>query len=180
MTGKQGAVLSERLNLSEKTSLSANGGSNSHQPKNSATRPPPRCTGFGIQEILGLNKEPTAAPKNPLESLPAGAHLIAARSLLGPAGMGVGVGMGLIGPGGIPSFYSQPAFLETVLSDTHDAQLQPHCRSGGPLDTSQSTSSGAPCRFSHKLHFSQLFTVLIRSQLLWFLSCNLKRQLHLF
>lgn len=149
MTGKQGAVLSERLNLSEKTSLSANGGSNSHQAKNSATRPPPRCTGFGIQEILGLNKEPTAAPKNPLESLPAGAHLIAARSLLGPAGMGVGVGMGLIGPGGIPSFYSQPAFLETVLSDAHDAQLQPHCRSAGPLDTSQSASSGAPCHFSH-------------------------------
>ncbi|XP_056867604.1 visual system homeobox 2 isoform X1 [Takifugu flavidus] len=141
MTGKQGAVLSERLNLSEKTSLAANGGANSHQPKNSATRPPPRCTGFGIQEILGLNKEPASAPRNPLESLPAGAHLIAARSLLGPAGMGVGVGMGLIGPGGIPSFYSQPAFLETVLSDTHDAQLQPHCRSGGPLDTSQSTSS---------------------------------------
>lgn len=146
MTGKQGAVLSERLNLSEKTSLGANGGANSHQPKSSATRPPPRCTGFGIQEILGLNKEPSAAPKNPLDSLPAGAHLIAARSVLGPAGMGVGVGvgMGLIGPGGIPSFYSQPAFLETVLSDTHDAQLQPHCRSGGPLDTSQSTSSGQP------------------------------------
>ncbi|KAM9341172.1 visual system homeobox 2 [Symphorus nematophorus] len=144
MTGKQGSVLSESLNLSEKTSLGANGGTNnsSHQPKSSATHPPPRCTGFGIQEILGLNKEPTAAPRTPLGSLPAGAHLIAARSLLGPAGVGVGVGMGLIGPGGIPSFYSQPAFLETVLTDAQDVHLQPHSRSNkGPLDTSQSASS---------------------------------------
>ncbi|XP_022068159.1 visual system homeobox 2 isoform X2 [Acanthochromis polyacanthus] len=141
MTGKQGAVLTESLNLSEKTSLGGNAGSNSHQPKSTATHPPPRCTGFGIQEILGLNKEPSAAPRSPLGSLPAGAHLIAARSVLGPAGVGVGVGMGLIGPGGIPSFYSQPAFLETVLSDGHDVHLQPHSRSVGPLDTSQSASS---------------------------------------
>ncbi|XP_039641214.1 visual system homeobox 2 isoform X2 [Perca fluviatilis] len=141
MTGKQGAVLTESLNISEKTSLGANGGSNSHQPKSSATHPPPRCTGFGIQEILGLNKEPSAAPKNPLNSLPPGAHLITARSFLGPAGVGMGVGMGLIGPGGIPSFYRQPAFLETVLSDAQDVHLQPHSRSVGPLDTSQSASS---------------------------------------
>ncbi|XP_029981913.1 visual system homeobox 2 isoform X2 [Sphaeramia orbicularis] len=141
MTGKQGAVLSETLNISEKTSLGANGGSTGHQPKSSAAHPPPRCTGFGIQEILGLNKEPSAAPRSPLSSLPAGAHLIAARSVLGPAGVGVGVGMGLIGPGGIPSFYSQPAFLETVLSDAQDVHLQPHSRSLGPLDTSQSASS---------------------------------------
>ncbi|XP_026211642.1 visual system homeobox 2 isoform X2 [Anabas testudineus] len=141
MTGKQCAVLSESLNLSEKTALGANGGSDRHQPKSSATHPPPRCTGFGIQEILGLNKEPSAAPRSQLGSLPPGAHLIAARSVLGPAGVGVGVGMGLIGPGGIPSFYSQPAFLETVLSDAHDVHLQPHSRSAGPLDTSQSASS---------------------------------------
>ncbi|XP_034531235.1 visual system homeobox 2 isoform X2 [Notolabrus celidotus] len=141
MTGKQGAVLSESLNLSEKTSLGVNGGTNGHQPKRSAPHPPPRCTGFGIQEILGLNKEPSAAPRSPLGSLPAGAHLIAARSLLGPVGMGMGVGMGLIGPGGIPSFYSQPAFLETVLQDAQDVHLQPHSRSTGPLETSQSASS---------------------------------------
>ncbi|XP_071375699.1 visual system homeobox 2 [Centroberyx affinis] len=142
MTGKQGAVLSESLNVSEKTSLGANGGSNSHhiQAKSSAAHPPPRCTGFGIQEILGLNKEPSAAPRSPLDSLPAGAHLVAARSVLGPAGMGMGVGMGLIGPGGIPPFYSQPAFLETVLSDAQNVHLQPH-RSVGPLDASQSASS---------------------------------------
>ncbi|XP_076017638.1 visual system homeobox 2 [Genypterus blacodes] len=147
MTGKQGAVLSESLNISEKSSLRANGGSISHQPKSTATHPPTRCTGFGIQEILGLNKEPSAAPRNPLHSLPPGAHLIAARSMLGPAGMGVGVGMGvgmgLLGPGGIPSFYSQPAFLETVLSDAHDVHLQPHRGAAhhGPLDAGQSASS---------------------------------------
>ncbi|XP_062253700.1 visual system homeobox 2 isoform X2 [Platichthys flesus] len=145
MTGKQGSVLSESLNLSEKSSLRAAGGGSSslHPPKSTATHPPPRCTGFGIQEILGLNKEPSAAPRSALGSLPAGAHLIAARSVLGHAGMGlgVGVGMGLIGPGGIPSFYSQPAFLETVLSDARDVHLQPHSRSAGPLDISQSASS---------------------------------------
>ncbi|XP_054470499.1 visual system homeobox 2 [Anoplopoma fimbria] len=141
MTGKQGAVLSGSLHVSEKSSLGANGGSNSHQPKGSATHPPTRCTGFGIQEILGLNKEPSAAPRSPLSSLPAGAHLIAARSLLGPAGMGMGVGMGLMDPGRIPSFYRQPVFLETVLSDAQDVHLQPHSRSAGPLDTSQSASS---------------------------------------
>ncbi|KAK5857295.1 hypothetical protein PBY51_010550 [Eleginops maclovinus] len=136
MTGKQGAVLSESLHLSEKTSLGANGGS--HQPKSSATHPPPRCTGFGIQEILGLNKEPSTIPRSPLSSLPVGAHLLAARSLLGPAGLSMG--MGLIGHGGIPSFYRQPAFLETVLSDAHDVHMQHHSRSAGP-DTSQSASS---------------------------------------
>ncbi|XP_068436992.1 visual system homeobox 2 [Clinocottus analis] len=141
MTGKQGAVLSESLHLSEKSSLGANGGSNSHQPKSSATHPPPRCTGFGIHEILGLNKEPSAAPRSPLSSLPAGAHLIAARSFLGPAGMGMGVGMGLIDPGRIPSFYRQPVFLESVLANAHDVHLQQHSRSAGPRDTSQSASS---------------------------------------
>ncbi|KAF7670209.1 hypothetical protein LDENG_00043570 [Lucifuga dentata] len=141
MTGKQGTVLSESLNISEKISLGTNGGSKSHQPKSTATHPPTRCTGFGIQEILGLNKEPSAAPRSPLDSLPAGAHLIAARSVLGPVGLGMGVGMGLIGPGGIPAFHSQPAFLETMLSDAHDVHLQPHSRSVGPLDVSQSASS---------------------------------------
>uniref|UniRef100_A0A3B3VN58 Visual system homeobox 2 n=2 Tax=Poecilia TaxID=8080 RepID=A0A3B3VN58_9TELE len=120
MTGKEGAV---------------------HQPKSSVNHPPTRCTGFGIQEILGLNKEPPSIPRSPLSSLPAGAHLIAARSVLGPAAVGVGVGMGLIGPGGIPSFYSQPAFLETVLSDGQDVHLQHHSRSVRPLDPSQSASS---------------------------------------
>ncbi|CAB1330912.1 unnamed protein product [Coregonus sp. 'balchen'] len=134
MTGKQGAaVLSETLNISKTSSIGANGGNNSlhKQSKNSATHPP-RCTGFGIQEILGLNKEPSAAPRSALQSLPVGAHLLAARSMLGPTG--VGVGMGLIGPGGIP-FYRQPAFLE-VLQDAQNVHLQPHNRTVGPLDHS--------------------------------------------
>ncbi|KAJ3613651.1 hypothetical protein NHX12_019897 [Muraenolepis orangiensis] len=140
-TGKQqaGNVLSETLNIS-KSSMSlmqgANGGAaaaaaaaaavNAHLSGKGTATHPPKCTGFGIHEILGLNKEPpSSAPKgSPLmESLqPAvGAHhqLLAARSMLGPgsAAAVVGVGMhGLLGPVGIPSFYSQPAFLE-VLSD---------------------------------------------------------------
>lgn len=139
MTGKQGAVLSGTLNLSEKSS-----GGGSQQPKSSSIHPPPsRCTGFGIQEILGLNKEPSSSPRSALSALPAGAHLIAAsRSVLGPAGLGMGL---LHGPGGLPSFYGQPAFLETVLCEGQDVHLQPHSRPLVRLDTSQSAcSSGEP------------------------------------
>lgn len=110
---------------------------------------PPRCTGFGIQEILGLNKEPSSHPRA-LDSLPAG-HLLAARSVLSPAGVG-GVGMGLLGAGGIPGFYTQPTFLE-VLSDPQSVHLQPLARAPGQLDSSQTASSGrhvpspqGPCR----------------------------------
>lgn len=148
MTGKQGAVLSATLNPVEtrRPPLGANGGSsvnNQQQPaKTTVIHPPSRCTGFGIQEILGLNKEPSSAPRSPLSSLPAGAHLIAARSVLGHAG--VGVGMGLIGPGGIPAFYRQPAFLEGVL-DPQDVHLRPHnTSSAGRMDAGQSASSGQP------------------------------------
>ncbi|XP_074005938.1 visual system homeobox 2 [Numenius arquata] len=99
---------------------------------------PPRCTGFGIQEILGLNKEPPSHPRAALDSLPAG-HLLAARSVLSPAGVG-GVGMGLLGAGGIPGFYTQPTFLE-VLSDPQSVHLQPLARAPGQLDSSQTASS---------------------------------------
>uniref|UniRef100_A0A8C6TGC7 Visual system homeobox 2 n=1 Tax=Neogobius melanostomus TaxID=47308 RepID=A0A8C6TGC7_9GOBI len=133
MTGKAGAVLSETLNIPDKTSVGAS------QPlKNSGVNPPTRCTGFGIQEILGLNKEPSVASRSPLRTLPAGAHLITARSVLGP---GVGVGMGLLGPGAIPSFYSQPTFIETVLSEARDVHLQPRNRILGPREQSHSASS---------------------------------------
>ncbi|KAM9788121.1 visual system homeobox 2 [Syngnathus typhle] len=145
MTGKQGAVLSATLNPVEtrRTPLGSNGGSsvnNQQQPvKTTVIHPPSRCTGFGIQEILGLNKEPSAAPRNPLSSLPTGAHLIAARSMLGHASVGVGVG--LIGPGGIPAFYRQPAFLESVL-EPQDVHLRPHNNtSAGRMDAGQSASS---------------------------------------
>ncbi|XP_046712093.1 visual system homeobox 2 isoform X2 [Silurus meridionalis] len=119
MTGKEGAVLSESLS---KPKLVENGASSNPHLAKSITANAPRCTGFGIQEILGLNKEASSAPRSALDSIPGGAHLLAARSVLGPAA--VGVGMGFIGPGGIPSFYRQPTFLE-VLSDTQNVHLQP-------------------------------------------------------
>ncbi|XP_048047414.1 visual system homeobox 2 isoform X2 [Megalobrama amblycephala] len=144
MTGKDGAVLSESLNKSKSVCAAENGGNNNPHLSKSSTTHPPKCTGFGIQEILGLNKEPSSAPRSTLDSFPAGAHLLASRSMLGPAGVGVGVGvgvgMGLIGPGGIPSFYSQPAFLE-VLSDAQNVHLQPLNRTVGPLENNQSASS---------------------------------------
>ncbi|KTF75926.1 hypothetical protein cypCar_00025174 [Cyprinus carpio] len=140
MTGKDGAVLSESLNKSKSVCAAENAGNNNPHLSKSSTTHPPKCTGFGIQEILGLNKEPSSAPRSTLDSFPAGAHLLTSRSMLGPAGVGVGVGMGLIGPGGIPSFYSQPAFLE-VLSDAQNVHLQPLNRTVRPLETNQSASS---------------------------------------
>nr|XP_028575731.1 visual system homeobox 2 isoform X2 [Podarcis muralis] len=98
----------------------------------------PRCTGFGIQEILGLNKEPPSHPRAALDSLPAG-HLLAARSVLSPAGVG-GMGMGLLGAGSLPGFYAQPTFLE-VLADPPGVHLQPLGRGPAQLDTSQTASS---------------------------------------
>ncbi|NXQ89517.1 VSX2 protein, partial [Nyctibius grandis] len=86
----------------------------------------------------GLNKEPPSHPRAALDSLPAG-HLLAARSVLSPAGVG-GVGMGLLGAGGIPGFYTQPTFLE-VLSDPQSVHLQPLARAPGQLDSSQTASS---------------------------------------
>uniref|UniRef100_A0AAV2JC52 Visual system homeobox 2 n=1 Tax=Knipowitschia caucasica TaxID=637954 RepID=A0AAV2JC52_KNICA len=133
MTGKAGVVLAQTLNLPDKTSVGC-----SQPPKSSGVNPPTRCTGFGIQEILGLNKDPPAAPRSPLRTLPPGAHLITARSVLGP---GMGMGMGLLGPGTLPSFYSQPAFLETVLSEAQDARLQQRHRTLGQMEPSHSASS---------------------------------------
>ncbi|XP_052594193.1 visual system homeobox 2 isoform X1 [Peromyscus californicus insignis] len=123
MTGKTGEALSKPK--SETVAKSTSGGA------------PARCTGFGIQEILGLNKEPPSShPRAALDGLAPG-HLLAARSVLSPAGVG---GMGLLGPGGLPGFYAQPTFLE-VLSDPQSVHLQPLGRASGPLDTSQTASS---------------------------------------
>ncbi|CAH6845643.1 Vsx2 [Phodopus roborovskii] len=123
MTGKAGETLSKPK--SETVAKSTSGGA------------PARCTGFGIQEILGLNKEPPSShPRAALDGLAPG-HLLAARSVLSPAGVG---GMGLLGPGGLPGFYAQPTFLE-VLSDPQSVHLQPLGRASGPLDTSQTASS---------------------------------------
>ncbi|XP_068108309.1 visual system homeobox 2 isoform X2 [Hyperolius riggenbachi] len=60
----------------------------------------PRSTGFGIQEILGLNKDPPTPSRGHLHPIPPGAHLLAARS-----------GLGLLGATAIPTFYSQPGLL---------------------------------------------------------------------
>ncbi|XP_031436727.1 visual system homeobox 2 isoform X2 [Clupea harengus] len=152
MTGKEGAVLTESLNKSKTACPAEIGGNNGLQLSKSCATQPPRCTGFGIQEILGLNKEPSSIPRRALESLPPGAHLLAARSMLGHGG--VGVGMGLIGPGGIPSFYSQPAFLE-VLSDAQSVHLQPLNRTVGQLDCSQSASSDSEDVSSSEKKFSK-------------------------
>lgn len=114
-------------------------GSSAAGAKPSSGPTAPRCTGFGIQEILGLNKEPPSQPRAALDSLPAG-HLLAARSVLSPGGVG-GVGMGLLSTGSLPGFYAQPTFLE-VLADPPSVHLQPLGRAPAQLDTSQTASSG--------------------------------------
>ncbi|XP_033918353.1 visual system homeobox 2 [Melopsittacus undulatus] len=142
MTGKAGAALAPSLPGKPKLDGAAAAPPPPPPPaagsKPSSGPTPPRCTGFGIQEILGLNKEPPSHPRAALDSLPAG-HLLAARSVLSPAGVG-GVGMGLLGAGGIPGFYTQPTFLE-VLSDPQSVHLQPLARAPGQLDSSQTASS---------------------------------------
>ncbi|NWY08859.1 VSX2 protein, partial [Aphelocoma coerulescens] len=146
MTGKAGAALVPSLPSKPKPDGAAAAPAAPPPPppppaagvKSSSGPTPPRCTGFGIQEILGLNKEPPSHPRAALDSLPAG-HLLAARSVLSPAGVG-GVGMGLLGAGGIPGFYTQPTFLE-VLSDPQSVHLQPLARAPGQLDSSQTASS---------------------------------------
>ncbi|NXH46339.1 VSX2 protein, partial [Dicaeum eximium] len=143
MTGKAGAALAPSLPGKPKPDGAAAAPPLPPPPpaagvKSNSGPTPPRCTGFGIQEILGLNKEPPSHPRAALDSLPAG-HLLAARSVLSPAGVG-GVGMGLLGAGGIPGFYTQPTFLE-VLSDPQSVHLQPLARAPGQLDSSQTASS---------------------------------------
>ncbi|XP_025907659.1 visual system homeobox 2 [Nothoprocta perdicaria] len=144
MTGKAGAPLAPSLPAKPKPDGAAAAAAPPPPPppaagaKPSSGPTPPRCTGFGIQEILGLNKEPPPHPRAALDSLPAG-HLLAARSVLSPAGVG-GVGMGLLGAGGIPGFYAQPTFLE-VLSDPQSVHLPPLARAPAQLDSSQTASS---------------------------------------
>ncbi|NWR10408.1 VSX2 protein, partial [Paradoxornis webbianus] len=143
MTGKAGAALAPSLPGKPKPDGAAAAPPLPPPPpaagvKSNSGPTPPRCTGFGIQEILGLNKEPPSHPRAALDSLPAG-HLLAARSVLSPAGVG-GVGMGLLGASGIPGFYTQPTFLE-VLSDPQSVHLQPLARAPGQLDSSQTASS---------------------------------------
>ncbi|XP_014845667.1 PREDICTED: visual system homeobox 2-like [Poecilia mexicana] len=156
MTGKEGVVLSDTENKQKTASQNVlNQGDSKHQPPVWKMAPTvQRRTGFGIQELLGLNKEPPAtAPRRPLETLPHRAHVLAARSALGHAGLGVG--MGFLGPESIHTFYSQPAFLE-VLSEAQNVHLQPRHRapqmdpqmeaqhSGASSDSDDLSSSGDP------------------------------------
>ncbi|XP_042359856.1 visual system homeobox 2-like [Plectropomus leopardus] len=122
MTGKEGVVLSDTENKQKSASQTSvnHGGPQQPPPVWKMAPTVHRRTGFGIQELLGLNKEPPAAPRRPLEALPHSAHVLAARSALGHGGLG----MGLLGPEGIHSFYSQPAFLE-VLAEAQNVHLQP-------------------------------------------------------
>ncbi|XP_074471337.1 visual system homeobox 2-like [Sebastes fasciatus] len=138
MTGKEGVVLSDSENKQKSSSQTGVNHLGSHQHHHHQQPPPTvwkmmaptvhRRTGFGIQELLGLNKEPpVVAPRRPLEALPHSAHLLAARSALGHGGGlgGLGVGMGFLGPEGIHSFYSQPAFLEVLAEAQNVHHLQP-------------------------------------------------------
>ncbi|XP_022593545.1 visual system homeobox 2-like [Seriola dumerili] len=143
MTGKEGVVLSDTENKQKSASQTSvnHGGSQQPPPVWKMAPTVHRRTGFGIQELLGLNKEPPAAPRRPLEALPHRAHVLAARSALGHGGLGVG--MGLLGPEGIHSFYSQPAFLE-VLSEAQNVHLQPLHRAAhmeAQMDAQHSASS---------------------------------------
>ncbi|XP_032399417.1 visual system homeobox 2 isoform X1 [Etheostoma spectabile] len=122
MTGKEGVVLSDTVNRQKSASQTSLNHGGPQQPVWKMAPTVHRRTGFGIQELLGLNKEPPAAPRRPLEALPHSAHILAARSALGHGGLGVGVG--LLGPEGIHSFYSQPAFLE-VLAEAQNVHLHP-------------------------------------------------------
>ncbi|XP_033999602.1 visual system homeobox 2-like [Trematomus bernacchii] len=130
MTGKEGVLLSDTENKQKPAShTSVNHGLSQHPHPGWKMAPTVhRRTGFGIQELLGLTKDPPAVSRRPLEALPHTAHVLAARSALGHGGLGglggLGVGMGLLGPEGIHSFYSQPAFLE-VLAEAQHVHLQP-------------------------------------------------------
>ncbi|KAM8725565.1 visual system homeobox 2-like [Acanthopagrus schlegelii] len=152
MTGKEGVVLSDTENKQKsasQTCVNHGGPPQQQQPQQQQQQQVPvwkmaptvhRRTGFGIQELLGLNKEPPAVPRRPLEALPHRAHVLAARSALGHHG-GLGVGMGLLGPEGIHSFYSQPAFLE-VLSEAQNVHLQPLHRAAH-MDTQDAQHSAS-------------------------------------
>lgn len=140
MAGKQAAILSDSENknkIAPQTGVTY-GGSQPPPPVWKMAPAVHRRTGFGIQELLGLNKEPAATARRPLEALPHRTHVLVGRSALGHGGLGVGLQ-------GIHSIYSQPAFLE-VLSEAQNVQrLQPLHRvphMDAQMDAHNSASSG--------------------------------------
>ncbi|XP_041070152.1 visual system homeobox 2 [Carcharodon carcharias] len=139
MTGKE-EMISANFSKSKTISISQNLIGNERSKGISGSGNTSRCTGFGIQEILGLNKDPPAPTRMISDSLPATAHLVAARTVLTPAGVG------LVGAAGLPAFYGQSTFLD-VLSEhpgvhaAPPAHLQPLRRGAIHLETSQEVSS---------------------------------------
>ncbi|XP_033847173.1 visual system homeobox 2-like [Periophthalmus magnuspinnatus] len=117
MTGKDGVVLSDAENKERSTTHSGMAHAGQQNAAWKLGPAVPRRTGFGIQELLGLNKETPAAPRRPLETLPHRAHALVARGPLGPGPL-------LLGPDAIHSFYRQPAFLE-ALSEAQHVHLPP-------------------------------------------------------
>ncbi|XP_078263013.1 visual system homeobox 2 isoform X1 [Rhinoraja longicauda] len=139
MTGKK-ELVSENFNKSKSTQISQSLLSSERSKSIPSSGNSSRCTGFGIQEILGLNKEPPAPTGVIPDPLPPSAQLVSARSVLTPAGMG------LVGAAGLPAFYGQSAFLD-VLSEHHGvhaalpAHLQPLRRGTIHLNASHEMSS---------------------------------------
>ncbi|XP_078418224.1 visual system homeobox 2 isoform X1 [Cetorhinus maximus] len=139
MTGKE-EMISANFSKSKTISISQNLIGNERSKGISSSGNASRCTGFGIQEILGLNKDPPAPTRMISDSLPATAHLVAARTVLTPAGVG------LVGAAGLPAFYGQSTFLD-VLSEHPGVHAAPpahlqHLRRGAiHLETSQEVSS---------------------------------------
>lgn len=142
MAGKEPVTLSDSENkgkLAPQTGVTT-GGSQPPAPVWKMAPTVHRRTGFGIQELLGLNKEPAAGPRRPLEALPHRTHVLAGRSALGHGGLGVG----LLGPEGIHSFYSQPAFMEVLSEARNVPHLQPlhMTHMDAQMDAHNSASSG--------------------------------------
>ncbi|XP_061668617.1 visual system homeobox 2-like [Syngnathoides biaculeatus] len=156
MTGKDGVVLSENAENKQRAAVAA-----------PACKMPPaahRRTGFGIQELLGLGKEPpqpppppppppppslspataaaaaaVAALRRPLEALAQHrGHVLAARSAPGH-------GVGLLGPDGVRSLFGQAGFL-----DARNLHLQPLHARPEMLQSASSDSDDASLASSEK------------------------------
>lgn len=143
MAGKEAVILSDSENKEKRAPQTGvtYGGSQPAPPLWKMAPAVHRRTGFGIQELLGLNKEPAATARRPLEALPHRTHVLAGRPALGHSGLGVG----LLGPEGIHSIYSQPAFMEALSEAQSGQRLQPLHRvthMEAQMDAHNSASSG--------------------------------------
>ncbi|TMS12277.1 Visual system homeobox 2 [Larimichthys crocea] len=152
MTGKEGVVLSDTENKQKSSSQTSVNYGGSQQPPPVWKMAPTvhRRTGFGIQELLGLNKEPPAAPRRPLEALPHRAHVLAYQD--GPRTRGSRGRYGFAGTRG-----------NTLV-------LQPACLSGGAVRGAKcapaaAAQSGAHGRTDGRTALRQLRTIFTSYQL---------------